>query len=61
MFALKPASCMNIGSVALLWRNAERKCKFANKCVQANAHCSKWLSPGFTLSFAFCQTKATDP
>ena len=49
------------GSVALLWRNAKHTCKFANKRAQANAHCSKWLSPGFTLHFVFRQSKATEP
>ena len=49
------------GSVAILWRNAKRKCKFADKRAQANVHCSKWLSLGFTLHFAFCQNKATEP
>ena len=54
-----------IRSVALLWWN--RKCKFANKRAQANAHRSKWplhwnwLSLGFTLHFAFPQSKATEP
>ena len=51
------------GSVALLWRNAKCKCKykFANKCAQANIHNSKWLILGFTLHFAFHQSRATDP
>ena len=30
-----------IGSVALLWRNAKSKCKFANKHTQANERRSK--------------------
>ena len=59
MIALE--SSRSIGSVALLWRNAKRKCKFANKRVQANAHHSKWLRPGFTLHFVFRQSKATEP
>ena len=50
---------IHIGSLALLWQNAKCKSKFANKCVQANAHRWKWLSPGFTLHFAFRQSKAT--
>ena len=37
------------------------KWKFVDKRMQANEHCSKYLSPGFTLRFAFCQNKATDP
>ena len=41
--------------------NAKCKCEFANKCAQANERCSKELSPGFTLCFAFLQSKATDP
>ena len=49
------------GSVALLWPKAKCKCKFANKCAQAKTQHSKWLSPGFTLHFTFCQSKATDP
>ena len=52
-----------LGSVALLWwQNLnECKCKFANKCMQANTHHSKWQSPRFTLHFVFCQSKATEP
>ena len=37
--------------------NAKCKCEFANKCAQANERCSKELSPGFTLCFAFCHVK----
>ena len=50
-------------SVALLWQIEKRKCKckLANKHTQANTHRSKWLSPGFTLHFVFCQSKATEP
>ena len=49
--------------MALLRRNAKckRKCEFAYKCAQANKHHSKKLSPGFTLRFAFHQSKAADP
>ena len=46
----------NNGSIALLWRNVKCKCKFANKFAQTNEHRS-----GFTLCFAFRQSKATDP
>ena len=53
---IKNLKCKNFlidfGSVGLLWWNA--KCKFAKK------HLSKKLSPGFTLHFAFRQSKATD-
>ena len=49
------------GSVALIWQNAKCKFKFATKHAQANQHSSKKLSPGFTLCFAFHQSKATDP
>ena len=34
-------------------------CKFAHEHVQANAHHSKWLSPRFTLRFAFYQSTTT--
>ena len=49
----------SVALLALLWRNAKCKCKFANK---HGAHrLMSIVFRGFTLRFAFRQSKATDP
>ena len=46
---------------ALLYFDETQNVDVNVKHAQANQHCSKYLSPGFTLRLAFHQSKETDP